>query len=247
MDNDIVEVKTKGRATSPSREVGEIFKNLINEKKFVELYSKWESYTPAIKEQILLRFTLLPTPTDWISSYQVKGKDIRYIKGFIAKRILNLLFGIGNWTIELEKMGSEDNDRSYVSYGYGYLVIKWFDGSTRKIPTAGSGNLSKNNGMVAKGDDMKAVISDMIKKALANMGFFADLYSGVEAVEDNKGEDKREELKPQFSYMELKRAVDLLKKDYLEGIDVADRVTKARALLVKMGYNDLLVTINELK
>jgi hypothetical protein len=222
-----------------------VFDKISSNEEFPKLYDNWAKLTVADKERVLLQFTILATPPAWISSYAVKGKEIRYIKSHVAKRILNLLFGVGNWSIDVTLLKDADNDANYVSYGYGYLVIKWFDGTERRIPTAGSGTLARRNGMVNKGDDLKATISDMIKKGLANMGFFADIYGTVEAVEDTKGTDKGEENKPHYDYKMLAERVEMLIKDYLDGVDIANRYSKAVSILTKAGYNDLLIKLKD--
>lgn len=237
--------RTQSPLTVAKRKTIEVFGKLSTNTNFPQLYDNWQNLAPQEKERSLMYFTLLATPLEWISSYEANGKQIKYIKAHIATRILNLLFGVGNWTVEITQMNNQDDDRNYISFGYGYLVVRWFDGTERRIPTAGSGKMSRKNSMVSKGDDIKAVISDMKKKALANMGFFGDIYGSIEAVEDIKGtkDEVEGEKKPTYSYEMLSGLVDKLIIDYMNGEDVSDRYQRATQILKEAKFNDLLAKV----
>lgn len=211
--------------------------------KYLELYEDFRQLTPEAKEKLLFAMTLQNTPPAWISVIKDKNKTIPYIKHFIARRLLNLFFGMGNWTIEFLKDRFFEDDKTYQSGFYGYLVLTWFDGSIRKIPTAGSGKMYRNNVFTGIGDDMKSAISDMTKKGMANMGFFSDIYGAFE----NEETVASDEGKPKYSYQQLKGLTEGLLKDYLEGVDVKERIIKAKGVLQKAGFNDLLLIVIQME
>jgi hypothetical protein len=225
-----------------------LFSKIYDNEQFPAVYDAWADLKPEDKERVLLRFTLTSTPPEWVASLKIQGKEIRYIKQHVAKRILNLLFGVANWHIEIVEMTNIAEDDGYSAAGWGYLVVKWFDGSERKIATAGGGRVWKKNVVTSKGDDLKMVISDMTKKALANLGFFADIYGTVEAVEDVKGRDETEVKRPQYNYHSVKKAVDNLIDDYMDGgVITEERLMAAENICKSGGFNDLLLKINDIK
>lgn len=215
--------------------------------KFLTTYQKWQSLEPKIKENILLAFTMQPTPQDWVKfiRFESKGKKIGipYIEGWRAKRLLNLFFGFGNWSLEMQDIKVE-NGNSVVT---GYLTIKWFDGTERRIPTAGRGRIVKSNPTTSMGDDTKGAITDAIKKAMNNMGFFHDVYSGNYTDEaENEVEKDTDEIR--IDKKALEEALGNLAVDIIDGAeDVNERLERAEKIISKTNYNDLKLKVAELK
>ncbi len=216
--------------------------------KFLKLYENWQKLPVKKKENILLAVTMQSTPKEWVKHIEFKdkyGKQVKipYVEGWRAKRLLNLFFGFGNWSLEMQDIKIE-NGKSVVT---GYLIIKWFNGTERKIPTAGRGKINAKNQTTSMGDDTKGAITDAIKKGLNNLGFFHDVYSGNFSDEKELDvEDESKKFEPNEKM--LKEAIVRLYTDMIDGKeDVADRLEVAEEIVAKTPYNKLKLKLADMR
>ena len=109
------------------------------------------------------------------------GRRLEYVPGSFMKLCVNTMFP-GRWSLDgvtVERSKTEDGLDQFIASGY--LVLTHADGHVQRIYQSGECAIQKR---VPAGHFRKGAITDLIKKALAEVGFCADVYSGLGMHED---------------------------------------------------------------
>jgi len=108
-------------------------------------------------------------------------KRLEYVPGSFMKLCVNTMFP-GRWSLDgvtVERIHTEDGPDQFIASGY--LVLTHADGHVQRIYQTGECAIQKR---VPAGHFRKGAITDLIKKALSEVGFCADVYSGLGMHED---------------------------------------------------------------
>jgi hypothetical protein len=231
-----------------------LMQNLQNPNSFFQIREGIQTLKPEQQSELFYLLTVTQTPTEWIQSdpqFKMDGKIVKYIEGSTAIKFANALWGVGNWELTDIAIAREKEEKTskagskYVNYlasVTGYLSIKWFDGTTKKFPTAGTG---KN---IRFGDEVKGAITDAIKKGLANLGLFSDVYGGQDHIDG--AEIEKDGKKYLVRREKLAETVDALWEKALDIEDVdafIERLDKSIDVLKATEHNDLVESVIRLK
>ena len=108
-------------------------------------------------------------------------KRLEYVTGSFMKLSVNTMFP-GRWSLDgvvVERIKTEDGKDQFIASGY--LVLTHADGHVQRIFQSGECAIQPRT---PAGHFRKGAITDLIKKALSEVGFCADVYSGLGMHED---------------------------------------------------------------
>ena len=108
-------------------------------------------------------------------------RRLEYVPGSFMKLCVNTMFP-GRWSLDgvtVERSKTEDGPDQFIASGY--LVLTHADGHVQRIYQSGECAIQRK---VPAGHFRKGAITDLVKKALAEVGFCADVYSGLGMHED---------------------------------------------------------------
>lgn len=151
------------------------------------------------------------TPTEFIKTREVAGHQFSYVPGGYVKRELDILFGF-NWDFEVQMVERVDDDIFVI----GKLTGRTNNGTIVKTQAGGAKvkyhtkfengkKVSDKTRMLNYGNDVKAAITDALKKCAADMGVARDIYYANEFMEaeiidtEIKAEEAAEEDKAEMA------------------------------------------------
>jgi len=193
------------------------------------------------------------TPKEWLQEVDKGGKKFSYIKRSVVKELYNTFFGIGNHWLEIKEIerniGKTSSGKTRVDVSiHGYMKATWANEDLERkgvcIEAAGSGSVIP--GTFSFGDDLKGAMTDMRRKALANMGLFSDIYD-----EDEKAEEeivKEQAPTSSIPRSKVEESVVMLEQEALLGKLTEERIDDAIKFMKDNGQHpDLLERIVKLK
>jgi len=162
------------------------------------------------------------------------GSQVQYVTGGYVTRALNLAFGINGWSFLSRIVKSLTDDSEIVVKG----ILKTMETAKEQY----GGHEKKQN--IPKGDTIKAATTDALKKCASMIGIAGDVYGHVEeetikAIEEERGTF--------LSRNHLESALENIATEMMQGKDVGKRLEMAETFIKGSNYNDLKITLAEVK